>query len=154
MRSFIIGFLFLQFFCACKDRGGNADAAPASENDVDAARNFINSVLKQDFDKARTFLVDDSVNYQNLDITERVFKERLTQQDKEGYGAASINIHEVRPVNDSTTVVYYSNSFKKKRDSLKVVQRNGQWLVDLKYSFPALPTVEPANGKNDTGRVK
>jgi hypothetical protein len=36
------GFLFLQFFCACNNEGNGT----TSENDVDAARNFIQSALE------------------------------------------------------------------------------------------------------------
>ncbi len=151
MRSLFISFLFLLFF-SCNNQN-EANDAPASENDVDAARNFINAVLKQDFNKARVFLLNDSVNDQSLDVTERLFRERLTAEDKRAYAEASINIHEVKSINDSVTVVYYSNSYKKEKDSLKVVQENDQWLVDLKYSFPAAG-VEAANAQKDTSGGK
>ena len=59
----------------------------------------------------------------------------MDPEDKRGYREASINIHYIRQLNDSTTVVNYSNSFKKQNDSLKVVRTNHEWLVDLKYSF-------------------
>lgn len=133
MKSILfIGFLFLQFFLACT----NHNAGPASENDEDAARNFIRSVLDAEFDKAKTFIVPDSTNNEYLSITKRNFAERMSRADKMGYKAASIQIHEVKKVNDSTSVVLYSNSFKKQRDSVKVVLHNNAWLVDLKYSFP------------------
>jgi hypothetical protein len=60
----------------------------------------------------------------------------MNADDKRGYREASINMHDVRQVNDSTTIVNYSNSFMKKNDSLRVVRSDGQWLVDFKYSFP------------------
>jgi hypothetical protein len=49
--------------------------------------------------------------------------------------SSSINMHQVSTVNDSVTIIIYSNSFKNDHDTLKVVKINGQWLVDLKYLF-------------------
>jgi type IV secretory pathway component VirB8 len=131
MRSILLtGFLSLHFFCAC-----NNDEKVTSENDVDAARNFIQSALEGDYNKAQTYIIADTTNIQYLDAFERNFKNRMSPGDKRGYRNASINIHNVRAVNDSTTVVNYSNSYMKKNDSLKVTKQNGQWLIDLKYSF-------------------
>lgn len=131
MRSLLFSFLFLQFFCAC-----NNDAQPASsEDDIGTARNFIRSALDGDYDKARGYMIQDSVNLQYLDAFEHNYKDRMTREDKMGYRESSITIHNVNAINDSVTVVQYSNSFKNKNDSLKVVRNNNAWLVDLKYSF-------------------
>ena len=125
--------MFLLFLGACNSN--DKTAAPTSENDVDAARNFIDAALNGHYDEARTLVVPDSVNNAWIDIFKRAYQERMSQSDKAGYRAASINIHGVRTLNDTATVITYSNSYKKKDDSLKVVRRNGQWLVDLAYSF-------------------
>ena len=106
-----------------------------SENDVDAARNFIRAALDGDYSKARTFMLQDSSNTQLLDAFENIYQHRMSRDDKRGYREASINMNEVRPFNDSITIVNYSNSYKKKIDSLKIVKLNNQWLVDFKYSF-------------------
>ncbi|MFN2439113.1 MAG: hypothetical protein ABR503_07930 [Chitinophagaceae bacterium] len=121
----------MQFFCACS----NEENVATSENDVDAARNFIQSALKGDYKLARTYIIPDSTNTQYLDAFERNFTNRMRPEDKKGYRNASINIHNVREIDDSTTVVNYSNSYMNKNDSLKVRRLNGEWLIDLKYSF-------------------
>ena len=132
MKSiYSIRFLFLLFFAACNNNE-KADA-PTSENDVDAARNFINAALKGHYDEARTLVVPDSLNNAWIDLFKRNYQERMSQADKAGYREASINIHDVQTLNDSTTIVKYSNSYKKQNDSLKVVHRKGTWLVDLSY---------------------
>lgn len=139
MRSILIfSFLFLQIFCACNN---NKESNPVttSENDVDAARNFIRAALDGHYDKARALVVADSVNNAWIDLFERNYKSRMSLGDKAGYRTSSINIHNIKSVNDSTSIINYSNSFKKKDDSLKVVRQNGAWLVDLKYSFPTQP---------------
>ncbi|MGQ0739471.1 MAG: hypothetical protein ACT4OJ_10460 [Bacteroidota bacterium] len=126
-------FLFLLFFAAsCKDKKNQ----PAeSENNIDAARNFIRAALDGKFDEARTFMLADSINTNYMDVVERAFQ-NLDKKIKDGYRASSINILNVsEPIKDSVTVVIYSNSFKNDPDTLKVIKANGQWLVDLKYLY-------------------
>ena len=126
-------FLFLLFFVACNSSDKNE--TPTSENDVDAARNFIDAALKGHYDEARTLVLQDSANNAWIDLFKRAYQQHMSQADKAGYRQASINIHDVQTVNDSTTIIKFSNSYKKQHDSLKVVRRNGTWLVDLAYSF-------------------
>ena len=53
MKSILLcSFLFLLFFCGCTNNKGKDPSSPTSENDVDAARNFINAVLKSNFKEA------------------------------------------------------------------------------------------------------
>jgi hypothetical protein len=117
--------------CSGDDRG---IGATTSDNDIDAARNFIQASLVGDFDRAKFFMIDDSLNLEMLNTIER-WKERQTREEKEKYQAASIRIHDHRNVNDSTSIITYSNSYKNKRDSLKVIKLGGKWLVDFKYIF-------------------
>lgn len=136
-------FLFLQFFLCCNNDNRENSGTPGSENDIDAARNFIQAALEGNYRKARTYTLSDSFNQQYVDLFERIYKERMNPEDKRGYREASIHIHSVTPLNDSVTLINFSNSFKNKNDSLKVVRLNGQWLVDLKYSFYQKPDSLP-----------
>lgn len=111
-----------------------------SENDVDAARNFIRSALDGKWKDARHFMVQDSTNTQLLDAYESNYQNHMSREDKRGYNESSITVYDSREVNDSVTIVSYSNSYKKQKDSLKVIRANNQWLVDLKYSFPQTDT--------------
>ena len=123
-------FLFL-FSIACNN--GDKDS-PKSENDIDAARNFIRSALDGKFNEAKTFLYNDSSNAQYFDLYERNYQ-KTDPGIKRSYREATINIHSVKVVNDSTTIVIYSNSYKNDHDTLKVLKKNNQWLVDFKYLF-------------------
>lgn len=131
-----IGILFLPFFfpiaigIAC----GEKKQPALSENDIDAARNFIRAALDGKFDAARTYMLNDSVNANYMDVVQRSFQ-NTDAETRNGYRGASINVHQVTALNDSTTMVIYSNSFKNDHDTLKVVKENGQWLVDLKYLY-------------------
>jgi hypothetical protein len=128
MKHILSLSLLLLSFCACN----NSDKQANSENDVDAARNFIQAALNGDYQKARIYMLPDSVNQERMNLIERV---TLSPEEKKGLAEASINIHKVDPVNDSTTIVVYSNSFKNNRDTLKVVRQHGDWLVDFNYLF-------------------
>jgi hypothetical protein len=132
MKRYPLIFLFLLFLLpACSN-----DKKPTghSENDIDAARNFIRAALDGKFDEARNVMVDDSDNVHYLDNAERIYK-GMNQEIINSYRGASINVHQVNTINDTTTVVIYSNSFKNDHDTLKVVKQNGQWLVDFKYLY-------------------
>ncbi len=136
MKSKLLtSFLILQFFLCCNNENKENSGSGKSENDLDAGRNFIQAALDGNYRKARSYALTDSFNQEYIDLLERIYKERLNPEVKRGYREASINIHAVTPLNDSVTLINFSNSFKNKNDSLKVVRHNGQWLVDLKYSF-------------------
>jgi hypothetical protein len=135
MKGLLIISLFLMvFFSGCSNDTDRSDTTRTSENDVDAARNFIRLFLDGELDKARTMLVQDSLNTQIFDAYERIYKNRSVRE-KKGYKGSTIQIHSVRTVNDSVSVVSYSNSFKKIVDSLKVMKDSGDWKIDLKYSL-------------------
>jgi hypothetical protein len=134
MKKLLTGFLALSFFCACNN--SNQQTASKPENDLDAARTFIRDALDGRFEEARQLMLPDSTNEQTMDVTERNY-ERMSEENKVGYRNASIQIYDTRNVNDSTRIVTYSNSFKNQKDSLKLVRVNGQWLIDLKFTFQA-----------------
>jgi hypothetical protein len=132
MKTNHLVFLFLLFsFCACSN-----DKQPAEKtgNDINAASEFIRSALDGKFKIARTYMLPDSSNSHYMDAAERNF-EKADDDTKAGYHNSSIHIHEVKPVNDSTTIVIYSNSFKNDHDTLKVIKIQEHWLVDLKYLY-------------------
>lgn len=138
-RLFVLSFLSLFLFCACNN---NSTEIPTSENDVDAARNFIRSALDGDYAKAKNFMLTDSLNTQLLNTFEDNYQKNMAADDKRGYRESSIRMPDVRKINDSASVVFYSNSYKNTSDSLKVVRVNGQWLVDFKYSFASKDGIE------------
>lgn len=127
----LLSLVFGLLACNSDDRG---TASGTSDSDIDAARNFIQAALVGDFQRAKTFMINDSMNHEDLNAIQRL-NERLSKEEKEKYQEASIRIHQHRKINDSTSVIYYSNSYRNKTDSLKVIKANGQWLVDFKYIF-------------------
>lgn len=125
--SFLLLFLY-----GCNSN--EKETGATSENDIDAARNFIRAALDGEYERGRNLLLGDSTNYQFYEEYQKTHS-RLNTEEKNKYKTASINVHAVTPVNDSTTVIIYSNSYKNDHDTLKLVRTSGQWLVDLKYLF-------------------
>jgi hypothetical protein len=140
-RIIVFGFILLQVFSSCTNNQEQA-GSEKPENDVDAARTFIRFALDGDYGRARNLIINDTLNNEYLDNFERYYQNNMSREDKRGYRESSINLYDSRQVSDSITIVNYSNSYKKKRDSLKVVHLNGQWLIDLKYSFPPTDTIK------------
>ncbi len=121
----------LLLFCAACNESKKQEPG-SMETDVLSATSFIREALKGNFDLARTYMLQDSVNDGYMDAAAR--KQR-TSDERQGLFDASIIIHKRAEANDSTTVIVYSNSYIKQRDTLKMVKKDGKWLVDLKFLF-------------------
>ena len=132
-KIFYCGSLLLVSLIACNS-DDRQSTSTTSDSAVDAARNFIQAALVGDFERAQKFMVNDSLNHEDLNAIQRL-NERLSKDEKEKYQEASIRIHQDRKLDDSTRIIYYSNSFKNKKDSLKVIKINNEWLVDFKFMF-------------------
>jgi hypothetical protein len=136
MKKFCQLSFLLLFLAACNDADKKTDETPKPENEMDAAAKFLRAALDGDYRKAKTFLVKDSTNQQMIDIYEWNYNNRMTPEDKKEYKKASIRfLKETHAVNDSVTIVHFSNSYKDKNDSLKVIRTNGQWFIDLNFTF-------------------
>ncbi len=142
MRSLITCFLLVQFCCACNNGNDRSDTTQTSENEVDAARNFIRLALDGKWEDARQLVVDDSLNKAYMDLTQQNYQQRMDLATRTAYRNASIIIKNVDEQSDSVSVVHYANSYRKQDDSVKVVRRGERWLIDLKYSFPATKAVQ------------
>jgi len=141
-RNYFIFLFLLCFFIACKSK----DKQPSgkSENNIDAARNFIRAALDGKFEEARTFMLPDSVNNNYMDVAERSFNNK-TQAEKDSFRVSNPIIHNVNEINDSITIITFSNTFKKEKNDLKVLKINNQWLIDLKYLYEDGLDSLPAN---------
>jgi hypothetical protein len=109
---------------------------PPVENSLDAGRQFIESVFKGNFKRAGMLLLDEPKNKQLLkEKMEDDFYKR-TSQDRNELKQSSITILTTEEVvKDSVTIIRFINSYDSKPAILKVVKQNGNWLIDLKYTF-------------------
>ena len=105
-----------------------------AEDPLDAAREFIDACLKGDFDKANFYMLQDNENKAMLEKVKVNYKSRsATERDQ--YKEANIIILEEDAVNDSTEIINYKNSYDNIARKTRVINRNGTWQVDLKYTF-------------------
>ena len=63
-----LSLVFVGYSCDIKDKSAQ------SENNIDAARNFIRSALDGKFNDARSYMLQDSLNNNYLDVAERSYK--------------------------------------------------------------------------------
>lgn len=128
IKLFIV-ILFFSAFTSCNDARKN----PVT--DIDVARAFIKDILDNDYKDAKTLVLDEEINKQYFELSKKDF-EGKSKEELENYKKADIIINEIKNVNDSVTIVNYSNSYKKSmKYEVKVVRINSQWLVDLKHTF-------------------
>jgi hypothetical protein len=127
----LIGLSIMTILLLAGCKGGSEQNE--AETDLGAAKGFVQAALKGKYDRAADFMLHDSLNDERLDAVSRM---ELSSDEKQGLWDASINIHSRKLVNDSTSIIVYSNSFhKENQDTLKVVKKDGKWLVDFKYLF-------------------
>jgi hypothetical protein len=112
----------------------NNAATKAPVTDTDVATTFIRAVLDNDFITARKYLLNDEINLQYFESNKQQYQ--LKDADElSKYKSADIIINSLEPLKD-TTIINYSNSYKKDtKTNLRLIRSNGQWLVDLKYTF-------------------
>ncbi len=123
----------LLFFCipilfACSS--GKQQDYTKAEDALDAGREYIQSCLQGDFSKAAFYVVPNDQNKNILEQLEKVYREK----DKEGrqqFRLASINIIEVAEIDQTHTMIRFSNSFEKRIDTVEVFKKNDTWLVNL-----------------------
>lgn len=124
-------FLLITIF-SCSNETSAPEEKP--EGDADAARMLLRAVLDGRWKDAKTLVVQDETNFQYLDVTEQRFT-RMPVDSVRSYRQSQIHFFHTRRLNDSASIITYSNSFTNQKDSIKVVKFNGYWLVDFKFKF-------------------
>lgn len=127
IRKLFLAVMLFALYTACNSK---KEEKPATA--LDTGRAFIRASLDGDFKTAEQYLLKDS---QNIDLFEsyKTFYSRLPDTKKSSYKSASYDINKYLDLDDSTTIINYSNSYMKKPMEIKLVRRNGEWSVDFKY---------------------
>jgi hypothetical protein len=102
-----------------------------AEDAQDAGRQFIRASLDGDYEKARFYLLNDSVNLLLISKWQEGF-DQMDRDTRQQYREANILPINIRAINDSVTSYTFSNSFRKDTTTVHIVRKNGEWLVDLK----------------------
>ena len=128
-KNIYILLLFVSFF-SCKQPEGFHEA----EDPMDAGREFLRSVLDGDFEKASLYVLD---NAEDKELLERYkgYMKNQPQKERLNLKSSSIIINKIVNVNDSVTIINYSNSYSMKPTDLKVVLSDKNWRIDFSYTF-------------------
>ena len=130
MKRFFSLLFIIALFYTCNSE----PAYPKAENSFDAAREFIDACLKGQFERADAYMLKDKENEKHLNELRKDYALK-TKDNKEEYKEASIIVTDDETLNDSTHIINYKNSYDKIARKVKVIQANGTWLVDFKYTF-------------------
>lgn len=128
-RLYIVSIILVMF--GCKPQGTSNSASTS----MDVGRSFIRASLDGNFTEAEKYLATDPKNMEYFKSYED-FYTKMPKEDKDGYKSASYEINKIEDViDDSVTIINYSNSYKKQATEIKLVRENGRWAVDFKYSY-------------------
>jgi hypothetical protein len=123
----IVAFCFLIFITACH-AGKTFNKA---EDAQDAGRQFIRASLDGDYEKAKFYLLNDSVNLLLISKWQQGF-EKMDRETRQQYRDANILPISIQTINYSLTSYTFSNSFRRDTTTVHIVRIHGEWLVDLK----------------------
>jgi len=128
-RKFLLTCFAAALFSGCNEKKEQPNS------DIEAAHTFIKYIQENNFEAAESVILNDQENKESL-IKLKKAAENKSAAELEKYKNADIIIDELSPVNDSVTIVHYAiSNNKEQKNKLKLIRRNGQWLVDLKYTF-------------------
>lgn len=128
MKLFIV-FIGLAMLSSCNNKRKNPTT------DIDVARAFIKDILENNYNDAKTFVLNEDMNNQYFDLSKKEFESK-SKEELKLYKEADIIVNEIKNLNDSVTIVNFSNTYKKSiKNEVKVVKVNGEWFVDLKHTF-------------------
>jgi hypothetical protein len=104
------------------------------EDPLDAGREFIRALLDGDYEKGALYILNDP---EDLEIYKRYERYMKKQPRKEllNLKSASIIINNLENRGDSICIINFSNSHSMKPMDLKIVKIEGDWKVDLSYTF-------------------
>lgn len=123
-------FIALLVIASCS----NQHQYSTAENALDAGREFIDALLKGDFDKASFYMAADEKNKKLLEQYESKYKAQ-SSEIKTQYYQSVINILSVEDITEKETIINYSNSYDKIAHKIKAKFINGTWIIDFKFTF-------------------
>ena len=110
----------------------NNDKNPRPSTAMDTGREFIRASLDGDFETTENLLLKDTQNLQLFQSYKSMYQ-RMPAENKKNYKSASYEINKYLDLDDSTTIINYSNSYMNKPMEIKVVKKDKQWCIDFKY---------------------
>jgi hypothetical protein len=129
MKRLLVGFILIITAAACQQQENYKKAEDAQE----AATEFIRATLDGNYDKALFYLYKDSAQTNSMLLNRwKTDYDKLSAEEKVNFKESNIIVVTTEKQNDSTLSFTYSNSFKNKKTTLKIIRFNGEWVVDFK----------------------
>ena len=129
MKKIISFIIIVAFLSSCQSK---KEERPSDA--LSTGRTFINASLKGDFEQAETLLLHDTNNIQLFEAYKLYYK-RMPEEKKQQYKVATYEINKYEDLNDSVTIINFSNDYMKKPMELKIVRINNILNVDFKYTY-------------------
>ncbi|MEO5990287.1 MAG: hypothetical protein ABIP68_01520 [Ferruginibacter sp.] len=128
MKNLIL-ILFICLLASC-----SSEQYKRPDSALETGRDFIRASLNGEFKTAEELLIKDTSNIQLFESYKR-FYNKMPATEKANYKKASYEINKLEEVNDSTTLINYSNSYMKKPMNIKIIKAGDFWGVDFKYVY-------------------
>ena len=129
LKNILFAAFFILVMFSCSDPKKEKPATA-----LDTGREFIRASLNGDFKMAESLLLMDTQNIQLFE-SYKIYFERLPKEKKQHYKEASYEINKYADIDDSTTIINYSNDYMNKPMDIKVIRQNKAWYIDFKYTY-------------------
>ena len=129
MKKYFFAFISILALLSCS---GKKEAGPQTATDT--GRAFIRASLDGDFDTIESLLLNDTTNHQLFESYRATYS-NWTGDKKKKFKEASYEINKMDELNDSTSIINYSNTYMNEPMEIKLVRENKKWAVDFKYTF-------------------
>ena len=103
-------------------------AGCTSNSPKPVAEKFLNSFWHMDYKDAKT--VSDSATIQMIEMLETM-STTMADSDRQDAKKISVTVKDEKLINDTSAVVTYITSEIKEEKTLRLVKKNGKWLVNL-----------------------
>ena len=130
LKKLILYTSLFIFSSACKNTSPDEQA----DNPLDGGRYFIEHYMQGDMKKAQEYLLVDAKNQAYFDQMKKDYFS-LDKESRTQLRQSSIEINEVKTLNNQASAIIYANSNDKIQRWVKVVSTPKGWKVDLKYSY-------------------
>ncbi len=130
LKKLILYTSLFIFSSACTNTSPDEQA----DNPLDGGRYFIEHYMQGDMKKAQEYLLVDAKNQAYFDQMKKDYFS-LDKESRTQLRQSSIEINEVKTLNNQASAIIYANSNDKIQRWVKVVSTPKGWKVDLKYSY-------------------
>lgn len=104
------------------------------EDPLDAGREFVRAILDGNYQKAGLYIIGDQED-KDLFTTYQQYMKKQPQKERLLLKSSSIIIHKSETINDSVTIINFSNSHSMKPMDIKVIREDNTWKIDFSYTF-------------------